>query len=262
MSIFSQSDVGPFRSDRLARAKATYFPKAELSDGYLLGQLQAAENEIALRLKVCLEATTVFPFTPTQAQITALNNAPYVEEPGYDYDSGFFQDDRWGYIVTRRRPVISVIALNLVYPNPLTTVYEIPNDWIRLDKKYGHIRLVPASSTFVAPLGAFIMQAIGGGGTIPGMIQLQYVTGYQDVKAEMPAIVNVIYRLALLNIIEENFEPSSQSISADGLSQSISWDPQKQRDLIEETLFGPKGANGGLFTAIHGLSATVGGVLA
>jgi len=47
--------------------------------------------------------------------------------------------------------------------------------------------------------------------------------------------------------------PNSASISADGLSQSLSVDMEKYRGAIEATLFGPKGSNGGLMTAIHGI---------
>jgi hypothetical protein len=57
----------------------------------------------------------------------------------------------------------------------------------------------------------------------------------------------------VLKVIEDGFLPSSGSISADGLSQSLSMDMEKYRDMISTTLFGPKGSNGGLLTAIHGI---------
>ena len=51
--------------------------------------------------------------------------------------------------------------------------------------------------------------------------------------------------------------PQSASISADGLSQSNSFNYKAWQDDINETLFGPKGSNGGLFTSIHGINGSV-----
>ncbi|WP_163333495.1 hypothetical protein, partial [Klebsiella aerogenes] len=61
------------------------------------------------------------------------------------------------------------------------------------------------------------------------------------------------YKTASLKIIEDAFLPSSGSISADGLSQSISFEAEQHADAIQRVLHGPKGSNGGLMTAIHGI---------
>ena len=58
---------------------------------------------------------------------------------------------------------------------------------------------------------------------------------------------------AVLKILEDSFLPQSGSISADGLSQSLSVDMEKYHDMIDRTLNGGKGSNGGLMTAIHGV---------
>lgn len=264
MSLFDTADVAAFKSDRLLLAASTYFPDVTLSDAFLLQQLRAAEAEVAQQLKVFLEPTTIFPYEPTTAEIDALDGKPYAEEPGYDYDADFFRADSWGYLVTRSKPIISIEFVRMAYPDPYKQFYAIPNDWLRPDKKYGTIRMVPASSSFTAPLSAFMMQALGGGRSIPSMIQVKYVAGLKDVKTDprWASLLDVIYKKAVLKIIEGAFLPQSGSISADGLSQSLSVDASKYRDQINETMFGPKGSNGGLWTAIHGVVGTVAGVLA
>jgi hypothetical protein len=261
VSLFALSDIAAFKLDRLQAVIQTYFPSGAMpSDEFLLQQVQAAEQDVIVALKVFLEPTTIFPYTPSDAEVEALDGADWAEEPGYDYDAEFFQGERWGYIVTRQRPIITVTAVNFVYPSPQNSVYQIPNDWLRLDKKYGQIRMVPASSTFVAPLGAFLLQALAGGGTIPSMLQVHYVAGLTDVLTKWPNIVDLIYKTAILKLIRGFFIPQSQSISADGLSQSMSFDADKYQAGLNETMFGPKGSNAGLFTAIHGLANTVMGI--
>lgn len=262
MSLFTLADVASFRNDRLASVKTTYFPDAVWSDAYLLQQLQAAESDISRRLKVKLEPTAVFPYPPSEEEIAALDGKPYLDEPGYDYDPEFFRAERWGYIITRQRPIISVEEVRLAYPSPSQTVYKIPDDWLRLDRKYGQIRMVPASSAFVAPLGAFIMQALGGGHTIPSMIQLKYTAGLEDAKTKWPDLIDVIMRAAVLKMIKGGFFPGSESISSDGLTQSRTVKTEDFDEEIEHALFGPKGSNGGLWTAIHGMSTGMMGVVA
>jgi hypothetical protein len=268
-SIFARTDIAALRADRLTIAAALYFPTVNLSDHFLLGQLMAAEAEVAQTLRVFLRPTYIFPYAPSDADVaTYAKDAagvaiPWVEEPGYDYGPDFFSGDRWGYLATRQRPIISVTSIEMAYPAPTQGIYKIPTDWIRLDKKYGTIRLVPATSAFIAPLGAYIMSALGGGSTIPQMIQVRYTAGLQNVREDptWAGLVDVIYKLAVCKIIESAYLPQSGSISADGLSMSQSLDTSKYRDLVRDTLVGPPGVNGGLKARIHGISMTTLGTL-
>lgn len=254
MSLFSEKDVDSFKADRLMALAATYAPDVEASDSYLLGQIRAAEREVSRLLKVQLEPTRVFPREPSEEDLAALpEGMPWVEDPATDFDPSFFRGERWGFIITDRRPVLKVHSIRFVYPSPYAAFYTIPKDWIRLDKRQGHIRLVPASAAWSAPLNAFLMQAMGGGSIIPGMIQVDYDTGLSNALEEWPDLVDVIFKKAALKVLEGMYLPQSASISADGLSQSVSVDASKYRDLVDETLFGPKGSNAGLFSAIHGL---------
>jgi hypothetical protein len=262
VSLFSSGDVASFKADRLFRAAQSLWPGVTLGDDYLLHELQAAEAGIARRLRVYLEPTTIFPYEPSEDEVEALSGAPYAEEPGYDYDPEFFGSGRWGYIVTRQKPIVSVEFIRFAYPNPQAAFFPIPDPWIRIDKKHGQINLVPASASFAAPLNAFMLQAVGGGAMIPFMLQVKYVAGLKNVKSDpqWADLMDVIYKQAALNVVDENFTPQSASISADGLSQSMSMDADKYRDVVEAKLFGGKGSNGGLWTSIHGIGIGVAGV--
>ncbi|MGC1305199.1 MAG: hypothetical protein WA840_22755 [Caulobacteraceae bacterium] len=265
MSLFSTDDVAEFRQDALLAAYQAYLPGVTYSDAYLLRQLQAAEAETAKVLRVFLEPTYVFPHLPRADEIAALpTGMPWAEEPGYDYGPGFFESDSWGYLVLQQKPLIEVHSIVLDYPAPTQGMFAIPRDWIRPDRKYATIRLVPGTSSFVAPLGAFVLQALGGGSTIPSMIRVTYTAGLTGVKTDphWADLLDAIYKKAVLKVIEGAFLPQSGSIGADGLSQSLSINTQQYRDQAAEILTGPKGSNGGLRAYIHGVGGTMLGVLA
>lgn len=257
MTIFKNrvAAIAELRGDRLALAAASVIPAVQLSDDYLYLKLLAAEAEIARRLRVYLEPTAIVPDDAPQSELDALeaSGVVWAQEPAYDYDAEFFMYDRWGYLVTKSKPIVSVSSLKFVYPSALNQVFTIPPEWIRLDKKYGHIRLVPASQAFAAPLGAFLLQSLSGGRTVPFMIQVRYTAGLDNVVKNWQDLVSVIKKQAVADIVAESFLPQSGSISADGLSQSLSVDVSKYQESIDEKIDGPKGSNGGLMTAIHGI---------
>jgi len=245
--------IDELRQDRLTLMAQNFGGTVDLTDDYMWQKVLAAESFISHELRVPLAPTRFFPNTPTPEQVADLNGMPWAIDPAYDYDPEFFRGEKWGFLVTRQKPIISVERVMFVYPAPTHGFYEIPGDWLRMDRKYGHIRFVPASSPFVAPLNAFIMQALGGGRTIPFAFEVTYTAGLEDAGKLYPDLLDVVKKTAVLKVIEDSFAPQSGSISADGLSESMSKDMNQYRDTIDSILNGPKGANGGLVTAIHGI---------
>lgn len=231
--------IASLRQDQLRLASKYALPKSfDLSDDYLASKLIAAEADATRQLRVYFEPTVIISDDAPQNEIDALEsaNTKYAQEAAYDYDAHFFMGERWGYIVTKEKPIISVQSIKFAYPAPTNQVFEIPQSWIRLDKKFGHIRLVPATQSFSAPLSAFIMQALGGGRTVPFMIHVRYTAGLSDPNQEYPDLVDLVKKMAILRIMQDSFLPQSGSISSDGLSQSISVDMQKWHDGIEDKL--------------------------
>lgn len=246
--------IAKMRRDRLIMAAAGALPQVELSDDYLWEKLRAAESEMAHELRVPLVPTHFFPSEPTPEQVADLDGQPWALDPGYDYaPQDFAYNDKWGFIKLRNKPLHSVSRVRFAYPGGPTAHYDLPLDWLRVDKKYGQVQFVPSSTAFAAPLNAFVMQAIGQGRTIPLAIQITYVAGLDNVPANYPELLDVILKKAALKVIEDAFLPQSGSISADGLSQSMSHDMDKHRATIDQIINGGKGSNGGLMTAIHGI---------
>jgi hypothetical protein len=266
VSIFTSADIPTVRAVYLSGVIQTYLAGQTYTDAQLLQVIQNSEKECSRQLKVQFEPTYIFSGDPQDpaivAQVAALPaGAPVIYEPGYDYDPNFFRGESWGFIVTRQKPIIAVTEIRFIYPTPTTQVFSIPLSWLRIDRKYGHIRMVPASQQFVMPLGAFLLQALGGGEVIPNMIQLTYQAGLQNARADFPDLADVIQKKAVLSLVQNNLT-FNQSTGLDGMSKTLSFDPQKYEDIINLKLFGPKGANGGLWTAIHGAGGSVLGVIA
>lgn len=257
------SAIASLRNDRLLVASAGALPSASMSDSYLWDKLIAAEQDTQRDLGVFFQPTKIIPDDAPQDEIDALNAAgiPFAQEAAYDYEASFFRGDRWGYMVTKQKPIVSVDSVRFVYPSSFNQVFDLPKDWVRLDKHFGHIRIVPTSTGFAAPLAAYILQVLGGGHTVPFMIQIRYTAGLENVSTNWLDLVDVIKKRAVLGIVADAFMPQSGSISADGLSQSMSVDVSKYYEIIDMKMNGPEGSNGGLMRAIHGVRMGVMGMV-
>ena len=232
------SAVRDFKTESLAFLDRS-FPVDSLTEDYIWDSLVAAEAEAGRALRVFFQPTVVIPETASASEVEALVAAgtPFVQEAPYDYDPHGWTSDAWGYIVSRKSPIIRVDSVRFTYPNPSSDILTIPNEWIRLDKKYGHVRFVPTGAMMaLGPMSTYMMQAIGSGRVIPNMIHMRYVAGLENPARDFPDLVKVVKRMAILAILKNAFLPQSGSISADGLSQSTSVDTGKWQDGIEHDL--------------------------
>lgn len=229
--------VDSLRFDRLALTARRLFPKLNtaVSNDYLTELLVAAEADLSQRLRVWFQPREVIPDTADPSERVALEaQGKIVEtEPGYDYDPDLFQGERWGLFELRQRPVIAVRKMEFAYPQPTSSLYTIPTEWVRLDGKYGRFNLVPNNASLMIPLNAFLLSAVGGGRTVPFMVQIRYAAGIANIQRDYPNLLELIKRATVLRLIDGLYLPQSGSTSADGLSQSLSWDADKYRDAIE-----------------------------
>lgn len=249
--------VARLRQDRLALMANNLMPGVTVSDDYLWEKLCAAEAYVAGLLRVPLVPTRYFPIQPTADELAALGTMPWQIDSGYDYVPEMFERDKWGYLVTRHRPIISVEYVRFAYPTQNQGFFNVPLDWLRVDSRPGHIRIVPSNSALLMGTAGFAMTSMINRRSIPDMVQVAYTAGLQNIQTEYPEILDVIKKKAILNVLSDSYIPQSGSISADGLSQSMSMDVSKYSDAIDEIINGPKGSNGGLMTRIHGIRSMV-----
>lgn len=244
--------VDELRADRLMLAGQSYFGGATLSDEFLWNKVLAAEAEMRHRIRAPLVPTYFFPSTPTDQELNDIEGAPWDIDPGYDYSPDLFGGDRWCHLCLVNKPLISLDKVQLTYPNN-NLLLDMPIDWFIVDKKYAEVRMVPTSA---GHLSAFIGSSgpvLALGRLLPQALKMWYVAGIADAKTQYPEMVDCIKKMAVLSCISDGFLPQSGSISGDGLSESMSVDVSKYSEIIDTIIDGPKGSNGGLVAAIHGI---------
>ena len=218
-ALFARDTIIPrFRADRLPRILA--YLGDTVSDDYIWDAIKAAEADASHQLRALFEPTTVFAGDPTDAEIAALGTNPYLIEPAYDFEPIQWQGDRFGFFATRQKPVQSVLSVDFTWAGA-QTIFSIPANWVRCDRKYGQIQFVPSLAQNV-PLSMYMMQAIGGGRIMPQMIRMRYVAGLENAALDYPDLIDLVQRMAILRMLTDAMLPGSSSISADGLSQSTS----------------------------------------
>ena len=229
------------RADRLMRI-AGALGKTPLSDEYIRDQLLAAERMVERELRVFLVPREIIPVgTPmSEVQALAAQGCPMVEEPGYPYDTNLFQGMD---LETRNRPIINIYRLWYTYQGEGTPIgdatqvlYDIPQDWIQVDRKYGCINLLPSSTFTNLPLNSWLLSVLGSGRDIPFGLKLRYSAGLSDALNEYPDLVQLILRRTVISVMDDAFLPQSGSISIDGMSQSLSRDVDKYREATEKSL--------------------------
>ena len=235
MSIFTVADVALLKQDRLLRVANNLFPDLMPSDDYLLFKLRAEESAIEARFRTSFSEREVILTDSDRSMFPA--GTLFIEEPGYDYDPQLFRGEAWGLICLRHTPVIAIHSIRFAYPRLTDTLYQVPNSWIRYERKTGRVNLVPSTETVMDfPANAFILSALSGGRTIPFMIQTAYRVGMPNLRIERPDIVDAILKSTVLSIIDDQYLPASGSDSIDGLSQSMSFDFSKHREALDAKL--------------------------
>lgn len=250
--------IPQLREDQLMAASAGALRDMKVSDDYIWRKLIAAEAEISRRLRVFLVPTRVFQSQPTEDQIAELNGEPWVQDTPQDYLPTMFDRDKWGFFVTRHHPIVSVQRLRFIMPSAGNNFFDMPDEWLRIDRKYGHVEIIPVTNATLVTTAVLGFTALTWQSRIPQMVHLDYTAGLSNVETQYPDLLDAIMKLAVTKIITDTFLPQSGSISADGLSESMSVDLGKYQDQIDRIIDGPeKSGNGGLQAAIHGVRSLI-----
>ncbi|EFF4796096.1 hypothetical protein B5K64_003538 [Escherichia coli] len=248
--------VPDLRRNQLLVAASGAMREVPLTDDYIWQKLRAAESEVAHTLRILLTPHQVFPQEPTQDEIDALDGMPYLVETPYDYSPNMYDRDKWGYFMTRQRPIISVQRLRFKLPSQDSQFFDIPLEWLKLDEKYGHVRLLPTTNASLVTSSLLGFTALTWQSIIPNMLNLTYQAGIKDAHADYPELIDAIKKMAVVKILTDLFLPQSGSISADGLSESMSTDVAKYQEQIDHIMNGQDG-NGGLMALFNGIRAIV-----
>lgn len=150
--------------------------------------------------------------------------ADVFEDP-YDYDVNDYIN--WGFLVLRRKPVVSIERIRLIYPTG-QTIITYPKEWIKLYSKFGQVHIVPMAGSFNQyPLigqGAMYLPLLSGFLTksIPQLIHVDYTAGLASIPDDLK---DAIYKMGALEVLKTAGQGKAPGIAtmataADGLSES------------------------------------------
>lgn len=133
------------------------------------------------------------------------------------------------HIQLENYPVISVEEFAVEYPSG-QSVIVFPDEWLRLDKNHGILRVVPTGGTLsqlmIGQGGSFLPAIYNGMDYLPDLFAISYTAGFED--GELPFnLLDLIGKVASFgpfNIFGDLIAGAgiaSVSLSIDGLSQSV-----------------------------------------
>jgi hypothetical protein len=143
-----------------------------------------------------------------------------------DETQDFIREDYDKYIFMQliNVPVLSVERVHLVLPTNQEVIdYDL--NWVHVDKDSGHLEIVPgAGQLTLGQTGAFLPLVFGGQKYLPQAFHIDYTAGFLKCPADIKDTIGMIASFGPLNIAGDLIGGpgiASQSISIDGISQSI-----------------------------------------
>lgn len=143
-----------------------------------------------------------------------------------DYDFNDYID--WGYLLLNEVPVRSVTSLVAKYPDQ--AVLEFPQEWFKIRKHDGQLRLLPGLGTYsgfqVNGQGQFLPELFRNKKKVPDLFEVTYESGFEDgcVPMSINAAIGYMAAIMALNILGDlviGAGIANSSLSIDGLNQSI-----------------------------------------
>ena len=216
--------AGNIRADYWFGTVRSLIPLQDISDDYLTNKIRGQEDGMERELGLLWQEKRV------RSEPKDAETDWDIFEQAYDYEADFFVGERWGFLKLRRYPVKSIQRVVFAYPNIDQKTFKVPTSWIRLEREYGYLRLVPDGLAIMTSFSGYVLSVLSGGRGIPATILVDYTAGFQtgtlDVKATLSAdhndLIEHLKYSVIADVLKDGFLPGSSSIAADGLSRSVS----------------------------------------
>lgn len=155
-----------------------YYGDADAQAAVIKGKLRNVDARMQRELLVTMKTQRI----KADPESTFVLGRDYdIREDTYDYHRS--QYAAFGWIRTRRRPIISVERVRLMM-GPSNTVVTYPSAWIRVNHKSGHVSIVPTPgpgwSGIVLQTGQYFLPYLAGGwirDSVPQIIAIDYTAG-------------------------------------------------------------------------------------
>lgn len=148
-----------------------------------------------------------------------------IEREAHDYYRADYPE--FNIIQLDNYPVIDVQEFRVEYPSG-QTVIVYPNEWVRVDKDHGILRIVPTAGTLsnvmIGQGGSLLPAVFSGMSHLPDLFHVNYTAGFEQIPENILDLIGMFASLGPLNIFGDLIAGAgiaSFSASIDGLSQSI-----------------------------------------
>lgn len=165
--------------------------------------------------------------------LTGIALSPVQVQERHPYDYNLYKN--FIHFKTNHRPILSVESIQVVSTNNLI-VYDLPIEWVEVGMAHkGQLNVLPLLSVFGSsattlangvPSGALIfLQGLNNMQFLPAFWTITYTYGLCK-DGNLPVVVNQIVgmtaAISILSSCQATNRYNSQSLSADGISQSSS----------------------------------------
>jgi len=150
------------------------------------------------------------------------------------YDARLYQN--FVYMRMNKKPILSIENVNIESSDG-QMIFQLPPQWLEVGNtmKLGQINILPILNVFGATnvtlgtasnAGLLFIQAISQYRWLPGFFTVYYTVGVCHEEGQLPVVINEIVGLTATMEILSNMQnrniTNSQSLSQDGISQSVS----------------------------------------
>jgi len=223
--------VDPRLLSTTSQVDQLFVEEKQIEDETLRRYIQQAVSQVEdTTLQVYLEPTRcVTDIDPTQITFSSQNLSPIVLDADFDFITTpvtYYAPNsaKWIDIQLPMYHVLRVDSLFGAVAN--TRVVDINLEWVELAEKQGFVQLVPFNQEIAFDfIGLVFVESLRGAVEIPSFWRYNVLAGLRDVPGDVQELIGRMAAIPVLTVAGQAFRSgySSQSISRDGVSESVSY---------------------------------------
>lgn len=224
-------DVNPRALAATSHSEMMLIEEDQLDDETLRRYLRKAKDHLEhTSLQVFLEPTRcVTDIDPTQVTFSQQNLSPIVLDADFDEVTQpvTYYPPVAAEWINIQMPMYHVLRFDSMFGAVANTrVVDINLEWIEIGEKGGFVQLVPFNQEVAFDfIGLVYVEALRGATEIPSFWRYNLIAGLRDMPGELQEYLGREAAIPILTAAGQAFRSgfSSQSISRDGVSESVSY---------------------------------------
>ena len=224
-------DVNPRALAKTSRSEKMLIEEDQLTDETLRRYLRKAKDHLEhTSLQIFLEPTRcVTDVDPTQITFSQQNLSPIVLDADFDEITQpvTYYPPVSAEWINIQMPMYHILRFDSLFGAVANTrVVDINLEWIEIGEKQGFVQLVPFNQEVAFDfIGLVYVEALRGATEIPSFWRYNLISGLREVPGDIQEYLGREAAIPVLTVAGQAFRSgfSSQSISRDGVSESVSY---------------------------------------